>query len=1326
MKNKNTQNFYLLILTLIFIVFFLPGVFAACVVPTNGMSITTNTVLCNGNYFLPNGISLGAGNLVLDCEGATLRGNDSGSSIGIYAGQKNFVTIKNCIIRNYYQGIKIWDSYLNSFTNNSFSNNVYGIFFDNSRNQSVLKNYFFNNSQYGFYAFWDSWGYLVEGNTFENNSFGGIAVDWFVHDSRIRYNVVKNSWMGINSACAYGDKPADSNIYTNNTVTGSYYAFSMCRSNNNLVEKNTFANSVYAFNFDRSSNNTFYYNNIIGNNNSFLYATGRNFWNLTNKGNYWSNYDTPGEGCSDGNVDGICDSPYILNVNNTDYYPLKSINIPPALPACYQNSDCGVNYFTASFCVANNLTKNLTTYTCNNPGAPTSFCSSSVNSVFNQTCSYGCTNGACNSAPINISDTELYNLLNSTFNVHMNYFLSTNAVTSYGIPLTAYKPGARARFGYSNPTEWGYLLEAYIAASERGIISSSIAAQKINVSLNTMMTLQNDGTQSYRNLFYPYYKVTQTAAPGADVFPYHDADANIPSIDNGLLYMSLLIIEGWAKDKNNSEIETKARTIKDKMNFSIFLFTSANKLYMAHTINAGTNLLGASKWDVYSDEGGLMSIIAYISKGVSLTTFKNLTNAQLRSSASWNGYTVQEAAWFNSMFAWGVRSLAGINVAGTPYSTGSFVPTTKAHLAYGTFLGISYPGFSDAMTQGLVGYYIPPNLAGVVSSPGKSSITPHAFFVPFNVIGDLDSATKSALADNIKRLQADSGAYYYSNGSYPYGFVVGASAYTNQTSYAGIIPIDGKLIFETLSEAYTTLSLFNGLQKDSKDFNYFANKVDNYSYNLGQATRFLYPSYCADNDGDSYSSVKSVCGPVDCNDNNIAINPGATEIYDSIDNDCDNQTDEGFIITCSINTQCGTNAFSGNNFCSLGNVVRNFTTFTCNNPGTVSSYCSNLPVALLNQTCSNGCTNGVCNPPPVINCSTNLQCGTNAWTGALQCSSNDSYQNYLTFTCNNPGTIGSYCTNSTPFTIKQDCGDTTYDAWSGNICEGSNVIKTRLVHNRGCSVGSCYTNDSTEKQIVQTCQYGCTNGACNSAPVINCSTNVQCGTNAFSGNNFCSSGNVFRNFITFTCANPGTGSSYCSNSSSALLNQTCSNGCTNGVCNSAPVINCSTNTQCGTDSWIGTNSCNGNNVWNTFRTFTCNNPGTVNSYCSNSSAAALNQTCLGTCSDGACVSSLCANQTCDVNRDGFIDNGKYCNGTFNTVYWSTKYNNIAFRADKWGWVYYNNSGEWLYNYGTGWYWFLGNRAVGTYPRFIWMYAPEATGRWTYGLNFDCRQNGVAY
>ena len=55
-------------------------------------------------------------------------------------------------------------------------------------------------------------------------------------------------------------------------------------------------------------------------------------------------------------------------------------------------------------------------------------------------------------------------------------------------------------------------------------------------------------------------------------------------------------------------------------------------------------------------------------------------------------------------------------------------------------------------------------------------------------------------------------------------------------------------------------------------------------------------SGAVDVDSDGYSP------PEDCNDNDAAIHPGAKEVCDSIDNNCDEQVDEGLMTTYYLDT----------------------------------------------------------------------------------------------------------------------------------------------------------------------------------------------------------------------------------------------------------------------------------------------------------------------------------------------------------------------------------------------------------------------------------------
>lgn len=81
---------------------------------------------------------------------------------------------------------------------------------------------------------------------------------------------------------------------------------------------------------------------------------------------------------------------------------------------------------------------------------------------------------------------------------------------------------------------------------------------------------------------------------------------------------------------------------------------------------------------------------------------------------------------------------------------------------------------------------------------------------------------------------------------------------------------------------------------------------------------------CADTDADGFYNLAGCSNPPDCNDNDAAVHPGATELCDGADNDCDGTVDEGFdLLSDPLNCgDCGISCDDGiactNDVCQAG------------------------------------------------------------------------------------------------------------------------------------------------------------------------------------------------------------------------------------------------------------------------------------------------------------------------------------------------------------------------------------------------------------------------
>jgi parallel beta-helix repeat protein len=155
----------------------------------------------------------------------------------------------------------------------------------------------------------DGAGYTVEGDGTGNGFSLQNVVNVTIKNTRIEGCI--DGIQLFNSA---------NSIITGNRIVGnSYEGVGLYYSSDNIITGNSITNNQVGIGFYSSSSNSIFHNIFTNNAHQVYTETSVNNWDngYPSGGNYWSDYLG-----IDSNGDGIGDTPYIIDENNQDRYPL--------------------------------------------------------------------------------------------------------------------------------------------------------------------------------------------------------------------------------------------------------------------------------------------------------------------------------------------------------------------------------------------------------------------------------------------------------------------------------------------------------------------------------------------------------------------------------------------------------------------------------------------------------------------------------------------------------------------------------------------------------------------------------------------------------------------------------------------------------------------------------------------------------------------------------------------------------------------------------------------------------------------------------------------
>jgi parallel beta-helix repeat protein len=168
----------------------------------------------------------------------------------------------------------------------------------------------------------------VESFTIRNGSESGVRlIDG--NCVQIRNNKITNNYCGVNVLSSY-------NMIFNNEITGNQYFGVLITGGSSTIFENNITSNNYGIyvNSSQPSNGNLIYHNNLNNTHQAVTSAVAGLWDIgyPSGGNYWSDYndiDTcTGPFQNETGSDGIGDTPYVIDADNQDRYPLMNPHTP--------------------------------------------------------------------------------------------------------------------------------------------------------------------------------------------------------------------------------------------------------------------------------------------------------------------------------------------------------------------------------------------------------------------------------------------------------------------------------------------------------------------------------------------------------------------------------------------------------------------------------------------------------------------------------------------------------------------------------------------------------------------------------------------------------------------------------------------------------------------------------------------------------------------------------------------------------------------------------------------------------------------------------------